>query len=559
MKHIRTITGAVALITFAVSLNLMVWQREALMPVAWGLLITGFILGVIWIVQVVLGLTGGAGRDGWAAGGLNAAVSSLFFLGICIVIYVLFAGWDASWDLTQEGRRKLAPQTIQVLRSMNQQVEVTCFFLKVDDELVWIAQDKTLRFLEQCQQYTGLLNVEVLDPQIDMHRLEALQISRASTQGTIVLHAGDRKRVITLTGGSPRLQERDFTNALINVLRDRELTVGFLTGHKERRVDDDRPGLGASAFGNLLAAESYEVKNVAIQLSDPEVPAECDILVINNPLGDLYAQDIKAIDAFLEGGGRLLVLLEPWESVTSAAGEGERMRPWLEERFGIKVGSDMVITKEREGVASVELRNNDAPFEDVDEGFMQFAGSFNKEHGITQGFDQVMLLQTARSVSISPLAPGEAAVSELIRTTPDYWAETDLRALKQQGQASKHEEEQGGPISLAAASVRRSETLDDTGQPLTSRVVVVGDADFAVNGQLESAEIPGNLNFLLNVIAWLGERQDLIAIRPSGKSDPPLVLSPPETRAIVWVSTLLTLQLVVVAGLVVYVLRRKHR
>jgi ABC-type uncharacterized transport system involved in gliding motility auxiliary subunit len=298
---------------------------------------------------------------------------------------------------------------------------------------------------------------------------------------------------------------------------------------------------------------------VAIQLSDPEVPVECDILVINNPLGDLYAQDVKAINAFLDRGGRLLVLLEPWESVTTAAGHGERMRPWLEERFGIRVGSDMLITKSRDRVAAVELRNDERPFEAVDEGFMEYNGSFHKSHGITQGFDQVMLLQTVRSVSAAEKVPSDVAVTELLRTTPDYWAETDLAALKQRGQAAQHPEEAVGPLAVAVAAVQRSERIDETGEPLSSRVVVVGDADFAANGQLESAEIPGNLNFLMNTIAWLGERQDLIAIRPSGKSDPPLVLSPGEQRTIVWVSVLMTFQLVALSGLVVYVLRRKYR
>ncbi len=559
MKKLRFITGIAALLSTAVAVNLLVWQQTALMSLAWGLLVAGAVLGVVWVLQVIFGLAGSAGWEGWAAGGVNATLSTLFFLGICIVLYVFAAQWDGSWDLTQEGRRKLAPQTIQVLQSMNQEVEVVCLFLRTDDELVWIAQDKTTRFLELCQKYSGLLKVEVLDPQVEMHRLEAMKVPIVSPQGTIVIRAGNRQRVVTLAGGSPRLEERDFTNALINVLRDRQPKAYFLTGHKEREITDDNAQTGGSAFGNILLSESYAVDRLLIKLSDPEIPVDCDVLIINNPLGDLNSLELQAIDAYLNRGGRLMILLEPWISVTNGLGQSEQLRPWLEDRFGIAVGSDMVISTERKPIYRIELRNQDKAFADIDDGFMEFNGAFNKTHGITSSFDQVMLLQTARSVAAAESVPKGVVVSELLRSTPDYWAETDLAGLQEKGTAVHHTEEKGGPVSLAAAAVRQSDVLDETGQPFSSRVIVVGDADFATNGQLTAAEIPGHLNFLMNSIAWLVERQDLIAIRASGKTDPPLVLSTGEERAIVWVSTLMTLQLVIGVGLVVYVLRRKYR
>src|SRR5690606_19690147 len=119
------------------------------------------------------------------------------------------------------------------LQTLTEEVKVTCFFLDVDDELIRIAREKTLRFLEQCEQYTDLLDVVVLDPQVATAQLQAMNLSHASTQGTVVVGVGSRQRVITLTGGSPRLEEREFTSALINVLRGSKPKVYFLTGHDE--------------------------------------------------------------------------------------------------------------------------------------------------------------------------------------------------------------------------------------------------------------------------------------------------------------------------------------
>ena len=553
MSRLRTLTGIASIACIAFSLNMMVWQQDAYAAAVWGALLAGLLLGAAWLAMALLGLAGSAGWEGWAAGGVNAALSTVFFLGICIVLFVFFSRWDAAWDLTQEGRRELAPQTVQVLQSMNREVEVFCLFLRVDDELVWIARDKTLRFLAQCQKQSGLLKIEELDPQIEMPRLEAMGLTHVSTQGTVVIRSGGRQRVITLSGGSPRLEERDFTNALINVLRDGELHVGFLTGHQEQDLGDTDPKTGGSAMANLLLGESYQVGRVAIQISAPEVPRDLDILVINNPKGDLHPVEINAIEAYLDQGGRLLVLLEPWESVGT-----EQLRPWLESRYGITVGSDVLLTKGREKPWQLELRNDDKPFEGIDAGFMEYNGAFHKEHPITNTFDQVLLLNYVRSVSKAAKLPQGTGVTELIRSTPDYWGETDLKALQEKSEAVQQAEEAAGPLSIAAAAVRQTGAVDDTGQPVSSRVVVVGDATFLNNGEL-MAEMRGNLNLMLDIFAWLSEREDLIAIRPTGKTDPAIVLTEGEQRAIVWVSTLLTLQLVVAAGIAVYLLRRKFR
>lgn len=558
MKSLRTLTGIGALLCLATAVNLLVWQQGAYMAIAWGALLLGAVLGLAWLVMAVLGLAGSAGWEGWAAGGVNAALSTLFFLGICITLYVLVSSWNASWDLTQEGRRDLAPQTIQVLQTMNQEVQVFCLFLSVDDELVWIARQKTLRFLKQCQEYTDLIKVEEMDPQVEMPRLEAMGVTHVSTQGTIVVKAGQRQRVITLAGGSPRLEERDFTNALINVLRERQPQVGFLTGHQERDLSDEDPQKGGSVLGNLLVGESYGIGKVSIKISDPEIPQDLDVLVINNPRGDLYPQEIKAIDAYLEGGGRLLMLLEPWKSVTQGLGQGEQMRPWLEERFGITVGSDMLLAEGREKPWQLELRNDDKPFEGTDAGFMEYSGSFLKGHPISGGFDRALLLDDVRSVGKAAKTPEGVAVSEILRSAPDYWGETDLDQLEEKNVAAKGGDEKSGPLSIAAAAVRNTGKVDESGQPVTSRVVVIGDSDFATNGQLIT-EAQGNLNLLLNTIAWLTEREDLIAIRPTGKTDPPILLNEGEQRAIVWVSTLLTAQLIAAAGLAAFLLRRKYR
>jgi hypothetical protein len=382
-------------------------------------------------------------------------------------------------------------------------------------------------------------------------------ITHASQQGTIVVRCGARQRVVTLSGGSPRLEERDFTNALINVLRESEPKICFLSGHRERDIDDEDGKSGASMLKNLLQGESYKAEKFLVSSVSPQVPKDCEVLVIDNPAGDLQAGEIGAIDEYLSQGGRLFVMLDPWKGIKQGVAPGEHLRPWLEQRFGIKVGSDIVITDKLRNVWQVELNTDPKPFEGINTGFGDYRGCFRSDHPITRNFEESMLLQACRTVSAAQQVYQGVTTTELLRTPPYYWAETDVAKLAQTGQATKNSEEASGPLSLAVAAVAAVDPGKAVeGRPHDLRVVVIGDSDFTTN---EGLGVPGHLNFVLNAFAWLTEREELIAIRPSAKTPPPLLLSPMQQRAVAWISILLTVQVVVAAGLAVYWLRRKNR
>ncbi len=555
----RHLMGWAALAATAFSLNLAVWRPD---PFHWTVLVpaaVGLALGLAWVVSIVLVLADKTAIQDRSLGGLNAAVSSLIFLGICVMVYVFVRQWDASWDLTAEARRDLAPQTVRVLESMTQDAQVLCFFLSIEDDLVQIARGKTLRFLEQCKKHTDLLHVEELDPDVDRDRLNALKVTHASPQGTIVIRCKDRQKIILLSGGSPRLEERDFTNALVNVLRESKPILYYLQGHGETDLASEDPQSGGTMLAQLLQAEAYDLKPLTLSITEPEIPADCDVLLIGNLASDLHPRELSAVDLFLKRGGRMMLLIEPWAGVKLGVSQREHLRPFLEEQYGITIGSDFCFAGQRKGKGrwQVELTTDDAPYKDVEEGFGDFKGAFNATHPITSSFDQVVLFEACRTVSKAKNMPPGVAVTELLRTPPDYWGEIDVAGLAEGQAMNRSEDERKGPLSVAVAAVLPvAPDLIREGGPRDARILAVGDATFAMNGGMNT---PGNLNFALNAMGWLTQREELIAIRPSAKSDPPLMLTPADKRAITWISTLFTVQLVVIAGLCMYVLRRKHQ
>jgi hypothetical protein len=562
---LRNIFGFVAVAALATALNVAVWAPDPLWLLVLGVITA--VAGLLWLAMAIAAAGRGTTLQGRAVGGLKAVADSFFFTGICILVY-LFASYPAaSWDLSREGRRDLAPQTVQVLENMTEEVEVLCFFVDIQNDLVQIAKEKTLRFLEQCQTYTGLLDVRLIDPQIDRVSLQEMGVTHLSPQGTVVVKAGGRQKVIWFSGGSPRLEEADFTNALINVLRATQPVVGYLTGHGERRIEDDHETEGASLVGQFLASESYQPAPIAVPASNPEVPPDTDVIVVHRPQSDFTAAELDAFDEFMARGGRMLVLLEPWSLIRST-GAAEKLRGWLETRYGITVPGDIVVRMpeargllEREAnPLQVALTADPGPFAELAEPPDDFRGCYTLKHPITRTFDQQMLLSAASTVTPAAKKPAGVTVTTLLRTPPPFWADTDVRDASLQDFDPKPDpREARGPLPLAvAATIKTGVEVGDTGQMREGRLVVVGHERFASNAELASGP-GGHLNFFLNTMAWLTENESIIALRPEGASNPPLVLDSGQQRLVTWVTMLLTLQGSLAAGALAWLARRGNR
>lgn len=554
MKVFGKAAGFGSLLLLAVGLNLLVLEESLFVMWVFVPLALSVALGTAWLVARLVSAVG-AGRGGNLYG-LNTAVSTIAFLGICILLYALVKRSDASWDLTQEGRRDLSPQTVQVLEGLSEEVTVTCFFIRAGDDRVDVAQDKTERFLERCRRHSKHLKVEFSDPQEEPERLKAMNVLRVSVVGTVVIRCGTRQREIPLSDVTSRLEERDFTNALINVIRDARPKIYFLTGHGEREILNTDAKAGGSNFKLWLEKESYEVARHLIAVTKPAIPDECSVLVVNGYEGDFRPYELEALDEYMGRGGRLLIVVEPQVVLRTLLPQREQLRPWLKSRFGIRVGSDIVVSKATESGKIMLI----ADFNDLSVlgdyagpggGGQGFRGSFNRSHPITKGLDQRMVLSGVRTVSLVEELPEGVSGRVLLQSTPDTWAETDLDQVVQNEQIVPDADEARGPNPVAVA-VR----VAGASGSREARVVVLGDADLTGN---EAINYASNQNFLLNAIAWLSENEELIAIRSTGSQEAPIVLSEGERRTVAWIASLGGIQVVVLAWLAMFLVRRKYR
>jgi ABC-type uncharacterized transport system involved in gliding motility auxiliary subunit len=166
----------------------------------------------------------------------------------------------------------------------------------------------------------------------------------------------------------------------------------------------------------------------------------------------------------------------------------------------------------------------------------------------------------ARSVDAVEGGVNGRSPQPLIQTSAQSWAEADVAALgKGDGRVELNPDkgDRPGPISLGAAvSAPATEAppaepkpdapAGETERKPESRVVVIGDSDFATNGVLG---VQGNRDFFLNVVNWLAQQENQIAIRAREPDDRRLTLTADQQSRIFLLSVFLVPGLVFAAGI----------
>ena len=168
-------------------------------------------------------------------------------------------------------------------------------------------------------------------------------------------------------------------------------------------------------------------------------------------------------------------------------------------------------------------------------------------HPITRNFDRSVMtfFPLARPVKQADKQKSEPAVTELLHSSQESWAETDL---KENGGKPKFDPgvDDQGPVSLGVAAEKKMEGK-------TARLVVIGNSRFASNEYLR--HVP-NRDFFLNAVDWLALDEDLISIRPKSQTNRHFTLSVAQQNMFFWFSLVLLPGVVLVTGFVIWWKRR---
>lgn len=472
------------------------------------LLVAGAVLLVAYLViesgRVRSAVTGRGARYG-----TNTALMILAFVGILVMVNALSNRHHWRWDVTSSKQFSISEQTVNVLKGLTEPVKVIGFFSTANPYQAE-SQLQLENLLKSYQLHTDKLSFEFIDP--DAKPGVARQYEIAS-YGTVVFERGN-KRQQTMT-----VDEQSLTSTLLKVSHDEVKGVYFLSGHKERDPEATTEE-GYSEVKNHLEKNNYKVGTVNFTITDV-VPSDMNVLVIAAPLSPLADKEVEIIDKYLANGGKALVMAE--------AGVTDTVSPVLND-WGIATGDDLIIDP-----ASGFFGDPTTPVV-TGYGFPE----------VTKGVSGLMTFYpTARSLEKMDDVTTTLTVSPILNSSTAAWAEIDYRGG---GQVQADEgKDTLGPVPFAMAA---------TSSVSNTRIVAVGDSDFAANGALRSVKGFGNLDMLAGAVNWLAEEEALVSIAPKAPDQRILMMPPGSSRLVTFSSLVLLPLVVIVAGVVVWWNRR---
>lgn len=464
-----------------------------------------------------------------------------------LLIIVNYFGWKyyERFDWTKNELYSLSEKTLNVLRDLKKDVEFIVFLSP--DQQADLYQPTT-ELLARYGAATPRVHVRIVDP--EKKPVEAQQlVQRYGIQTTgVVVESGSDKRVIDSndlaeldfssmqTTGTPQMTgfkgEQLFTSAILQLSEGRKPKILFTTGHGEHSLDDQSEK-GFAGAQQLLGRDNFEMGEWA-SLGKGAVPQGTDLVVIAGPKGSFVQPELDALSAYLNNGGRMLVLLDPTPGPVAGSGlMSTGLEGWLG-RYGIKVGQDIVVDP-----------SNPLPFFGPETIFSKDYGDHPVTRALSDGSLPV-LMSVVRS-----MAPGSAPgikVTELLRTSAEGWGETNLADLQK---VQRDTSDVAGPVPLGA--VAESGATAPGKRPM--RLVALGDSDFAANQLLQAN--PPNAVLLANTLNWLVEREALLGIPPKKTEQVKLTLTRDEIRTVYLLAAALPL-LSIVLGTVVFFRRRRR-
>ena len=439
------------------------------------------------------------------------AVFTIGVIGVLVVVAYFSTRYTVRFDLSEGKQHSLSEQTATMLQHLDNPVHIIFFH----DSRMREAIERYKLVAAQSDKVT----VEFFDPMVNpaQARLHGVQFP-----GTALLKSGDREMQVH----GP--EETDIANAILRISLGAQQTACFLEGHGEadpfsmESHDHLEGGAGHShgagskivvheTHGMAKARHGLETLNYVVEktgmMRGNKSLAHCAVLVIAGPKTRLLPEEVESIEKYLDDGGNALMMLDPLVETG--------LEPVLR-KYSIVVDDNLVIDE-----LSHFWADPSSP-----------AVTQYNRHQITRGLP-LTFFPGVRSLSPTPQrAPGTSVVP-LINTSKKSFGERNPDRVD-----FEPGKDMPGPLTVMVASTLRPERVageaaitpgaDKDDNPLPSpviegkaksRIVVVGDSDFATNSFFH---ILGNGNLFLNAVNYLAEQENLIGVEPR-TYDPPRV------------------------------------
>jgi ABC-type uncharacterized transport system involved in gliding motility auxiliary subunit len=460
---------------------LAVGVTSAIVAETWGIiplifLIAGTITLTLWIILQTHQNQWWNSRSTQA--GTNALIAIVAVFAIVGLVNFLGTRYYLRQDLTETQLFSLAPQSQQLVRRLEKPVKVWIFDNNrnpLDREL-----------LENYRRENSQFQFEYIDPQAQPTLANKFGVK---DYGEVYLEFGDNRQLVQTLTINERLSEIRLTNRLQQLNSTTTTPVYFLQGHGEHSLTSDQGGISQAI--QALGDRNYTVLPLNL-VEKSQVPENAAVVVVAGPKRELFDSEVKALQDYLNGGGNLLLMIDP-NTNTNLEGLLKEWGVILDNRLAVDVSGSAV------GLGPAVPIVTDYG-----------------QHPITQDFGNgISFYQLARHIEIKPVDGIESTTLLQTKPYPNSWAESDLNSEKLD---FNPQTDIPGPLTLGVALTKTIPTTPPEKEEtppaptMESRLVVIGDSEFATDGLFQQ-QLNGDV--FLNSVTWLSQQdQQPLSIRP---------------------------------------------
>jgi ABC-type uncharacterized transport system involved in gliding motility auxiliary subunit len=371
-----------------------------------------------------------------------------------------------------------------------------------------------IRFIQRDPDKANLLGVVEdlgIVPQ-QIHVVERNETTVALVYSGILIEYLDRQMVIPVVFSLDTL-EYDLSSRIRSLVRNTERELGIIVADAHKQWNTEYGFLNRELFRS----------GFRVRLINPgdEIPDTLPALFVLGGAEDLEEDQLRRLDLYIQGGGNVLfaldgVFVDTRGNLDARAVQDQGLLAILA-NYGVIVRQNLVLDRAALNLTFQTQIGNSITIRTIR--YPQWIGvqgqGGNPNHPLTTRF-QGLDLYWASPLVLSP-PPGISA-EVLFSSTAHAWLQTE-RLIANPHLLHLFDEEieqtMGTKVLGASLSGIFPGAFEDRPehQKRPSRLIVVGDSDFAGNFMQASRAEERNLDFLVKAAEWLSSDDDLIAIR----------------------------------------------
>jgi len=376
--------------------------------------------------------------------------------------------------------------------------------------------------------------------------------------------------------------EENLNDALENLISINP-KIGYITGHGEKDIEDDREG--AKNFKNLIS-DMYEFKT--LDISKEDIPDEINVIIINGPKNQYSDVELYRIDQFLMKGRSAIFLLDSFNEMNQQQNPMFQQQPLvlplntgleaLLSYYGITINKDVVLDLSCYKTSNKMFGEQDVYFVPMidDDGL-------NDDNVITKYLKRIFLIKASSlSINKDDLEKKGLKPQVLISSSEKSWLmqgrvnfnpmfmrppkDTEMKrydlAVLINGEIESYFKDKPAPALEGGAKMQRGISADNVIKKAIkpANLLVIGTSEITGSNIVDKKGTSPNAILLHNMIDYLSGNVDIPEMRTKGLAYNPLSESGEGTKLVLKVFNIAGLPiLVIIAGMLMWRFRNIRR